>query len=179
LSEWNSNPAKKLWGKVINFKVQYFDQNQSIASHILSFDSYCTDGNSLAPFRDSYSFSCYCSCFCRAGGRSPPVGLGVTPWQNPPPPLGPTWKWTSMFTLLLVNLRIRGQVNMEMDFHVTAPLWAVGRRLALCCKLSCNVHGRVLAKCTWRLVLHPTDTGVAPIGVLGQCKSTHTFEPNP
>ena len=49
LSEWNSNPAEKLWGKVVNFKVQYFDQAQSTASHILSFDSYCTDGNGLAP----------------------------------------------------------------------------------------------------------------------------------
>ena len=40
LVEWNSNPAEKIWGKVINFKVQYFDQKQSLASHIVSFDSY-------------------------------------------------------------------------------------------------------------------------------------------
>jgi hypothetical protein len=50
LVEWNSNTVEKIWGKVTNFKVQYFDQQQSIASHILSFDSYCTDGNGLAPF---------------------------------------------------------------------------------------------------------------------------------
>ena len=50
LSEWNSNPAEKLWEKVVNFKVQYYDQKQSTASHILSFDSYCTDSNALAPF---------------------------------------------------------------------------------------------------------------------------------
>ena len=26
-SEWNSNPSEKIWGKIINFKVQYFDEN--------------------------------------------------------------------------------------------------------------------------------------------------------
>ena len=59
--------------------------------------------------------ACRESGFAALGEDHPQAGFEVTPWQICHP---------------LVIFRIRSQVNMEMDFHVNAPLWAVGGRLA-------------------------------------------------
>ena len=45
--EWNSNPTEKIWRKTINFKI-YYPCGQDTSSHILYFDSYCSDRNGLA-----------------------------------------------------------------------------------------------------------------------------------